>query len=139
MTPAAKPHHDQNSGLFTPQGPRVYTFFMYLSTPAQGGGTKFNNLGLVVPAIQGNAVLWPSVANLDPERDEPKTNHEALPVEEGIKFVSNVWIHNYDYRTPSSANWCALAVAHRTLRAELTPRSPRLCSPVSLLTHKNTH
>ena len=26
-------HHDQNSGLFTPQGPRVYTFFMYLSTP----------------------------------------------------------------------------------------------------------
>ena len=28
-----KVHHDQNSGLFTPQGVRVYTFFMYLSTP----------------------------------------------------------------------------------------------------------
>lgn len=106
-------HHDQNSGLFTPQGPRVYTFFMYLSTPAKGGGTKFNNLGVVVPAVKGNAVLWPSVANLNPERDEPSTNHEALPVEEGLKFASNVWIHNYDYRTPSRAN--------------------------CLLTHKNTH
>ena len=28
-----KQHHDQNSGLFTPQGVRVFTFFMYLSTP----------------------------------------------------------------------------------------------------------
>mmetsp|Transcript_29658 Transcript_29658/g.80999 ORF Transcript_29658/g.80999 Transcript_29658/m.80999 type:complete len:170 (+) Transcript_29658:994-1503(+) len=42
-----KSHHDQNSGRFTPQGARVYTFFMYLSTPAEGGGTKFTDLGLV--------------------------------------------------------------------------------------------
>ena len=28
-----KVHHDQNSGHFTPQGVRIYTFFMYLSTP----------------------------------------------------------------------------------------------------------
>ena len=87
-------HHDQNSGLFTPQGVRVYTFFMYLSTPEAGGATKFNNLGLTVPAVKGNAVLWPSVTSDDPTRDEPKTNHEALPVEAGQKFASNVWIHN---------------------------------------------
>ena len=31
-------HHDQNSGLFTPQGARLYTFFMYLNTPEAGGG-----------------------------------------------------------------------------------------------------
>ena len=42
-----KQHHDQNSGLFTPQGVRVYTFFMYLSTPEKGGGTRFNNLDLL--------------------------------------------------------------------------------------------
>jgi hypothetical protein len=157
-------HHDQNSGLFTPQGPRVYTFFMYLSTPKAGGATKFNNLGLVVPAVKGNAVLWPSVMSEDPTRDEPYTNHEAMPVEEGQKFASNVreigvqlarpvpseaqihhvqgfrppkalstfdtpdpcpslgppplcgaqvWIHNFDYRTPAARN--------------------------CLLTHKNTH
>uniref|UniRef100_A0A7S4BQ64 Prolyl 4-hydroxylase alpha subunit Fe(2+) 2OG dioxygenase domain-containing protein n=1 Tax=Chrysotila carterae TaxID=13221 RepID=A0A7S4BQ64_CHRCT len=28
-----KTHHDQNAASFTPQGPRVYTFYMYLSTP----------------------------------------------------------------------------------------------------------
>ena len=106
-------HHDQNSGLFTPQGVRVYTFFMYLSTPTKGGGTKFNNLDIINPAIKGNAVLWPSVTSDDPTRDEPYTNHEALTVEEGMKYASNVWIHNYDYRTPAARN--------------------------CLLTHKNTH
>ena len=90
-------HHDQNSGLFTPQGVRVYTFFMYLSTPEAGGATKFNNLNMQVPAIKGNAVLWPSVTSDDPTRDEPKTNHEALPVEAGQKFASNVWVHMYEY------------------------------------------
>ena len=106
-------HHDQNSGLFTPQGVRVYTFFMYLSTPEAGGATKFNNLGITVPATKGNAVLWPSVMSDDPSRDEPYTNHEAMPVVKGQKFASNVWIHNYDYRTPAAKN--------------------------CLLTHKNTH
>ena len=73
---------------------------------AAGGGTKFNNLGVEVPAVKGNAVLWPSVTNLDPSRDEPKTFHEALPVQQGMKYASNVWIHMYDYQTPSSRNWC---------------------------------
>lgn len=49
----------------------------------------------------------------DPYRDEPMTNHEATPVVRGMKYASNVWVHNYDYRTPSSRN--------------------------CLLTHKNTH
>ena len=65
------------------------------------------------PAVKGNAVLWPSVRNDNPERDEPFTHHEAVTVEEGMKYASNVWIHNYDYRTPAGRN--------------------------CLLTHKNTH
>ena len=95
-----------------------------LRCPLLGGATdrprrkkrerqNINSLGLTVPAIKGNAVLWPSVTNLNPQYDEPKTYHEALPVEVGMKFASNVWIHNYDYRTPSGRN--------------------------CLLTHKNTH
>mmetsp|Transcript_119375 Transcript_119375/g.166569 ORF Transcript_119375/g.166569 Transcript_119375/m.166569 type:complete len:295 (-) Transcript_119375:243-1127(-) len=96
-----KSHHDQNSGRFTPQGARVYTFFMYLSTPAEGGGTKFTDLGLVVPAVKGNAVIWPSVMNENPQVDEPYTNHEALPPVSGRKFASNAWIHNFDYQTPA--------------------------------------
>eukprot|EP00316_Scyphosphaera_apsteinii_P012883 CAMPEP_0119337852 /NCGR_PEP_ID=MMETSP1333-20130426/94861_1 /TAXON_ID=418940 /ORGANISM="Scyphosphaera apsteinii, Strain RCC1455" /LENGTH=227 /DNA_ID=CAMNT_0007348997 /DNA_START=191 /DNA_END=874 /DNA_ORIENTATION=+ len=101
-------HHDQNSGLFTPQGVRVYTFFMYLSTPEKGGGTRFADLNYVVPAIKGNAVIWPSVTNADPDIDEPFTNHEGLPPEIGVKYAANVWVHNYDYRTPSGLN-CVLA------------------------------
>ena len=106
-------HHDQNSGHFTPQGARVYTFFMYLSTPEKGGGTRFSDLGLTVPALKGTAVLWPSVMDEDPTRDEPLTNHEAQPVDVGRKYAANVWVHHYDYRTPAKQD--------------------------CLLTHKNTH
>ena len=42
-----KIHHDQNSAPFTPQGARLYTFFMYLNTPEAGGGTRFTDLDLV--------------------------------------------------------------------------------------------
>ena len=30
-----------------------------------------------------------------------RTNHEALPVTEGIKFGANMWIHQFDFKTPS--------------------------------------
>ena len=79
----------------------------------KGGGTRFADLDAVVPAIAGNAVLWPSVMNTNPQRDEPYTNHEGMPPDVGVKYASNVWIHQYDYRTPAAKN--------------------------CLLTHKNTH
>ena len=56
------------------------TFFMYLKTPGDGGGTKLKNLDTIVPSVTGNAVMWPSVTDADPARDEPHTLHEALPV-----------------------------------------------------------
>ena len=95
-------HHDQNSGLFTPQGARLYTFFMYLSTPEAGGGTRFANLEETVPAIKGDAVLWPSVTDADPDADEPMTHHEGLPPDRGVKYAANVWVHTHDYRTPAA-------------------------------------
>jgi len=113
-----KVHHDQNSGWFTPQGVRIYTFFMYLSTPEEGGGTRFADLNLTVPAVKGTAVLWPSVTSLDPSVDEPNTNHEGLPPARGIKYAANAWVHNYDYRTPAAAN-CVLA--HRNTHAPDVP------------------
>ena len=54
-----KMHHDQNSALYTPQGARMYTFFLYLKTPASGGATHFNDLDIHVEANRGNAILWP--------------------------------------------------------------------------------
>ena len=40
-----------------------------------GGGTRFVNLNKTVPAIKGNAVLWPSVMNTDPE----EVHHRLVP------------------------------------------------------------
>ena len=34
-------HHDQNAPATTAWGPRLYTFFMYLSEPEAGGETSF--------------------------------------------------------------------------------------------------
>ncbi len=44
---------------------------MYLSTPEEGGGTRFNDLDIVMPARKGDAVLWHSTTDADPTRDEP--------------------------------------------------------------------
>ena len=95
---------------------RLYTFFMYLSTPTAGGGTRFADLDITVPAVKGTAVFWPSVRDADPTADEPKTNHEGLPPEVGVKYAANAWIHNYDYFTPSARN-CILA--HRNTHAPI--------------------
>ena len=47
-----KQHHDQNSGLFTPQGVRVFTFFMYLSTPCAAARLEnFSTRGFACSAL----------------------------------------------------------------------------------------
>lgn len=32
---------------------------------------------------------------------DPMTHHAALPVEKGVKFAANHWIHQRDYKTPN--------------------------------------
>ena len=90
----------------TAWGPRLYTFFIYLSDVEEGGGTKFNDLGLTVTPKRGRAVLWPSVVANDLLTGEPRTHHEALPVRKGLKFSANLWIHLYDFKSPSRAGLC---------------------------------
>ena len=33
--------------------------------------------------------------------DTNRTNHAAQPVTQGIKFAANMWIHQFDFKTPS--------------------------------------
>eukprot|EP00967_Tisochrysis_lutea_P134688 scaffold238267_cov33-Tisochrysis_lutea.AAC.1 len=135
-----KTHHDQQTAHWTPQGVRVYTFFVYLSdvehvagsdqeigsslstrclaaqrpiidgplaTNSQaGGGTRFVDLDLTVTPKLGRAILWPSVRAHDLLSGERKTHHEALPVEKGVKYSANLWIHLYDFKSPSRAGSC---------------------------------
>ena len=101
-----KSHHDQQTAHWTPQGVRVYTFFIYLSDVEAGGGTKFNDLDLTVTPKLGRAILWPSTQEVDPIKGEMRTHHEALPVERGVKYAANLWMHLYDFKTPSRAGLC---------------------------------
>jgi len=90
------PHHKERQ-----MGPRVLTFFLYLNTVDVGGGTQFPKLlpELTVQPKKGRAVIWPNVLNDQPTTMDPRTAHQALPVEPGgIKFAANYWIHQRNWR-----------------------------------------
>ena len=105
-------HHDQNARPRSPWGPRLFTFFLYLSDVEEGGATRFSKLGLTVQPKRGRALVWPSVHNDDPgctrrggmygNADE-RTTHEAMPVTAGVKFAANMWLHQYDFQRPLAA------------------------------------
>ena len=79
-------------------GPRLYTFFMYLSDVEQGGETRFTKLNISVTPKKGSAILWPSVHSDDPYRTEDLTYHEAVTVGKGEKYAANFWIHMFEFQ-----------------------------------------
>jgi prolyl 4-hydroxylase len=96
-----KSHHDYLlKGAEKQPGVRILTMYLYLNNVEKGGGTKFNELNITVTPKQGRALLWPSVLNDSPHEKDSRTVHEALPVEEGVKYGTNAWFHQYDFRTP---------------------------------------
>ena len=46
-------HHDQNAHPRSPWGPRLFTFFLYLNSVEEGGGTRFPKLNLTVEPRPG--------------------------------------------------------------------------------------
>jgi len=80
------------------QGARVLTLYMYLNDVEEGGGTNFPALDLTVMPKLGRAVLWPSVLDEDPHNKDSRTNHQALPVEKGVKYGANAWLHQRMHR-----------------------------------------
>jgi prolyl 4-hydroxylase len=95
-------HHDSSeddNALLC--GPRILTFFLYLSDVEEGGETDFPTLGISVKPEKGKAVLWPSTFDSDPSKVDPRTKHQAKPVIKGRKFGANSWIHLYDYVRPN--------------------------------------
>lgn len=103
-----RPHHDYIPHQQERQsGPRILTFFLYLSDVEVGGGTSFPDLAppITVYPKKGRALLWPSVMNSFPSQPDKRTQHEALPVEKGVKYAANAWIHLYD-NVAASKNGC---------------------------------
>ncbi len=102
-----KRHHD-----FIPQdinknqGARIYTCFIYLNDVEEGGFTVFD-AGVSVKPKKGRAVLWPSVLNEFPHRQDSRTHHEAKPVLKGEKYAANFWVHQYDFKN-AHARGCTM-------------------------------
>lgn len=95
-------HHDNgNNEMRLPCGPRILTFFLYLSDVDEGGTTDFVDLGISVSPKLGRAVLWPSVLDEDPTRNDWRTRHRAAPVLRGTKYAANHWIHLFNYKIPN--------------------------------------
>lgn len=101
-----KTHHDYlDHGLDRQSGVRILTVFLYLNEVEQGGGTEFSNYNITVMPKVGRALIWPSVKDEDPSEKDGRTDHAALPVEKGVKYGANAWIHLRDFKTPF-ANGC---------------------------------
>lgn len=71
---------------FFPLHFKTLTVFLYLNDVEAGGGTHFSRVNQTVIPKQGRAVIWPSVLNMNPNKKDSRTMHEALPVEEGVKY-----------------------------------------------------
>lgn len=97
-------HHDY---LPMPQpiadaaGMRIVTFFLYLSDVEMGGETAFTHLNLRVKPKRGRAVMWPNTLSDEPESMDTRTEHSAEPVQAGVKYAANSWLHSKNFRAPN--------------------------------------
>ena len=99
----AKDHHDYIlHNRDRQQGVRILTAYFYLNDVQKGGGTKFTDLDITVMPKRGRVLFWPSVLNDKPHEKDGRTNHQALPVEAGVKFGANGWFHQYDFKVRTS-------------------------------------
>ena len=103
-----KVHHDQNAHPDSIMGVRLFTFFIYLRSPASGGATHFPRLNITVQPRAGSALMWPNVRDDDLRAADMRTEHEAQPPNEGLKFSANLWLHQYDFRGPN-VHGCEMA------------------------------
>ena len=70
-------------------GQRTWTVMVYLNAVERGGATLFRRLGRSFTPVPGLALAW---NNLQADgTPNPFTLHEALPVEEGHKWVITKW------------------------------------------------
>lgn len=73
-------------------GQRTWTFMVYLNDVIKGGETKFRRLNRTFVPRRGSAVVW---NNLYPDgHGNPFTNHEAMPILEGHKYVITKWFRS---------------------------------------------
>lgn len=126
---AYNPHHDASQNqVRLACGPRILTFFLYLSDVEEGGETGFPLLKgpdgepIAIKPKKGSALLWPSTKNENPEEIDSRTLHQAKAVIKGRKFAANTWIHLHNFE--KSNLWgCTGELCIPFSRATLHPTS----------------
>ena len=98
----ASPFRDWSNDLYygaitAVGGQRIASVVMYLNTPAQGGGTAFPEVGLIVTARRGAAVYFAY------EGGDQSSLHAGLPVLQGEKWIATKWLRERPYRKPKKA------------------------------------
>ncbi|WP_411868648.1 prolyl hydroxylase family protein [Vulcanococcus limneticus] len=79
-----------------PGGQRTWTVMIYLNSVARGGQTCFKRLGRCFTPVQGLALAWNNL--MADGTPNPFTLHEAMPVEEGSKWVITKWFRAHPGR-----------------------------------------
>lgn len=80
-------HQDYHSHqVFSSTGARILTFYIYLNDVEHGGGTNFPYLDLTVTPKRGRVLMWANVLDEDPNEEDKRARHQALPVLSGEKF-----------------------------------------------------
>eukprot|EP00931_Biecheleriopsis_adriatica_P090745 TRINITY_DN64681_c0_g1_i1.p1 TRINITY_DN64681_c0_g1~~TRINITY_DN64681_c0_g1_i1.p1 ORF type:complete len:380 (-),score=66.63 TRINITY_DN64681_c0_g1_i1:92-1198(-) len=97
-------HHDNHPTFhYLPCGTRVFTYFVYLSDEGlEGGATFFSKLNITAPAKRGAAVLFANTKDRNPMETDLRTMHESLTVTKGEKRGMNMWLYQYNFRSPWS-------------------------------------
>jgi len=99
-------HSDYNAqDLYLPAGPRIFSWYLFLSDTGSGGGGAmgFPNLDwLSIPPQTGQLLIWPNVYSSDPWKKAPSMVSEGLPVlgdDDNSLYGVYGWIRLYDYNT----------------------------------------
>ncbi|MDZ4308152.1 2OG-Fe(II) oxygenase [Allopontixanthobacter sp.] len=70
-------------------GQRSWTFMVYLSEVASGGGTRFKALGKIFRPETGKLLCWNN--RLADGSVNPNTLHHGMKVRKGLKYVITKW------------------------------------------------
>jgi len=68
---------------------RTWTVMIYLNNVSRGGQTCFNKLERCFTPVRGLALAWNNL--MADGTPNPFTLHEAMPVQEGTKWVITKW------------------------------------------------
>lgn len=86
-------HNIAEKGHISSNGQRLYTLFVYLKSPEEGGETYFSNLKQTFKPNEGDALLWENCKKTSTGyKYNKESKHSGLPVTKGYKIGMNIWI-----------------------------------------------